>query len=133
MTADFNAQLDIQSSSLGLVMFLRLSGHATAANHATLTNAFRHAQESIQASDAPGGGLVLNLSGMETISSSAIGAMLSLSRELAKTGRGLVLAAVSQSCVDVLDLLRLQDVFQIFPTENAAHASLGASNPDVIL
>lgn len=105
-------------------LVLRLAGHATPSNHALLVDAFHHAIESIKVFTGADGGVILNLADLSTASSSSVGAMLTLSRDLRKMGRPLALAEVSTVFNQVLDLLRLQEAFTIFDTEADAHAGL---------
>lgn len=125
MGGELELTIDQQSSpdAPGHIV-LHLAGHATPANHAVLTKAFQKVQTDLENIPEKNGGVILVLRTMETISSSCIGAMLTLSRELQKNNRRVVLAEVSTAILQILDLLRLGDVFPIFESETDAHAGL---------
>jgi anti-anti-sigma factor len=55
----------------------------------------------------------IDMSGMELISSSGVGALMNFHQELSKAGGRLVLERISEPCLHVLDLLRLTDFFEI--------------------
>ncbi|MEQ9362976.1 MAG: STAS domain-containing protein [Leptospirales bacterium] len=107
-------------------IFLNLTGHATPANHAVLTKAFQKVRDDLAATHEKNGGVILVLRELEAFSSSCVGAMLGLSRDLQKTGRRIVLAEVPSAVLQILDLLRLGDVFPIFASEAEAHTGLRA-------
>lgn len=103
---------------------LHLIGHATPANHGVLTRSFQLVREELQARSQKRGGVILVMREMETISSSCVGAMLSLSRDLQKSGMRIGLAEVSGPVLQILDMLRLSDVFPVFDSAKDAHAGL---------
>jgi len=105
-------------------LILNLAGHATPANHAVLTKAFQKARDELAATTEKNGGVILVLRELEAISSSCVGAMLSLSRDLQKADRRIVLAEVPAAILQILDLLRLGDVFPLFASEAEARAGL---------
>ncbi|MCR9140928.1 MAG: STAS domain-containing protein [bacterium] len=103
---------------------LRLSGYATPANHAILTKAFQKVQDDLAQIPEPGGGVILDFKRLESVGSSCVGAMLSMSRNLQKAERRVVLAEVSPAILQILDMLQLRDLFPDFETEAQAHAAL---------
>ena len=67
--------------------------------------------------------VVVNLQGVILISSTGIGALVGFKRDLEQAGGALALASLSPICVRVLDLLRLDDIFDIYESEQDALAA----------
>ena len=63
---------------------------------------------------------IINLSKVDIISSSSIGAILNCSNQMKKREKKLVLAELSPVCLRVLDLLQLMDSFSIMETNQKA-------------
>ncbi len=64
--------------------------------------------------------VILNLSGVELLSSSGASNLVRLAGELDEAGGTLVLSSPSQRCKYVLDLLELPDFFHLFESDEAA-------------
>ena len=64
--------------------------------------------------------LIINLSGVSSVSSSGVGAILNAMQEFEKKGKHLILAEPSPICKHVLELLRLEDLFIILKDQDSA-------------
>lgn len=68
--------------------------------------------------------ILIDLSGITDISSSGVGALLSLHYDLDRDLRKLALSSLSPVCVYVFDILRLMDFFTIYETTSEAMTAL---------
>jgi anti-anti-sigma factor len=64
--------------------------------------------------------LVIELSGLDLITSGGIGALLKLQRRLFDDGRELRLAALQPRIAEIVRLSRLDDVFDVYDSEAGA-------------
>ncbi|MGQ9919937.1 MAG: STAS domain-containing protein [Desulfobacca sp.] len=69
------------------------------------------------------GRILLNLSEVQFIDSSGLGALLSLLRQLGEQGN-LVLCGIAENVMNLFRLTRLNRVFQIYPDEAQALAAI---------
>jgi len=63
---------------------------------------------------------ILNLEGVDFISSGGIRVLVSLTKKLRKLGGNLILACVHPSVEDIIDMVDLRDFFTITETESVA-------------
>jgi anti-sigma B factor antagonist len=67
--------------------------------------------------------LILDLSSVKTIDSSGIGSLLLAERQMNDHGLPVVLTGVNEGVQQILDMLHLADIFEIYPTvEEAVNA-----------
>lgn len=69
--------------------------------------------------------IVLDLSGLDFIDSSGLGAMISILKTLGDDGE-IVLCGISQTLMSLFRLTKLDRIFQIFPTADEAVQALTA-------
>ncbi len=74
--------------------------------------------------------LVIDLQGVEYINSSGIGELVGLYTSYKKRGGGAVLANLHKKVKDLLVLLHLVRVFDIYESEEEAVASFAAARPE---
>ncbi|MCB1190797.1 MAG: STAS domain-containing protein [Leptospiraceae bacterium] len=70
------------------------------------------------------GDIIINLESISYISSSGIRIFVGMVRELNKQGRKLKLCAITPPVKKVFDVVELLDLFDVYPTESDAVASL---------
>jgi stage II sporulation protein AA (anti-sigma F factor antagonist) len=75
----------------------------------------------------PGCNMVLNCEGIDYISSSSLGAVFSVYRELHRAGRQLILASLQPSLLEVLQMVRVDRLFKVVPDEETALSLLAGA------
>lgn len=73
--------------------------------------------------DANTNNIIVNLQQVSALYSSGVGALISYSQQLKKQNRRMLLAAPSHTVMHVLQLMKLQDFFEIFSSEKDAEQS----------
>lgn len=81
-------------------------------------------KETFRALTADGGDVILDLSDVEFLDSSGLGAIVAVYKALG-TGRHMALAGLQPPVEKVMMLTRMNAVFRIFPTLNAGLAAAG--------
>ncbi|MCB1165767.1 MAG: STAS domain-containing protein [Leptospiraceae bacterium] len=108
----------IESEKRGQVMVLKLQGRVDLENVSELLSAVRtHLAEGEK-------NFVLNMIDVTDISSTGIGRLLEISKEVQLVRGRLGLSDLSQVVEYVLDLARLSDIFEIFPNDKSAVEAL---------
>lgn len=116
MTLSRTDELGIQKQSTpqGIVI-LTVSGWLTLKNKAT----FETAIDQIQGSD-----VILDLSGLQYMDSAGLGSLLKAYVAAQKYGGRVVLAGLLQRVRDLLQLTKIEPLFQIYPSVDQAVAVL---------
>ena len=110
--------MDIQQNEQDGITYLRFSGTMDIENYPVMKQAIAE----LNATEARN--VIVNLSGVETISSSGVGALVHLASELKKRDGRLILAAPSKIVAEVLELLRLTTFFRITADEETARSEI---------
>ncbi len=110
--------MSIQKAMEEGVVVLRLEGNILAGGTASEVHATVH--EELERGNR---NFVLDLSGTKLINSSGIGILISALTAARNQGGDVRLAAVSEKVAHILEMMRLDRVFQIYDTPEAAKAS----------
>ncbi len=106
--------MNIASREVDGIVVLKLVGRLTLEEISVLD---RIAKEHMRAGRHR---FVLNMVDVRDLSSSGLGEILRLQKSAQSKGGGLALADISSVTAYVLDLARLKDIFQSFPSDDAA-------------
>lgn len=108
--------MEFERKDQGDIVVLALSGDLTMETYPLLKDTFSRLLENEPEV------VILDMSRVEMVGSSAIGALVAFLREIDATGGRLGLAELSPMFLQVLELLKLVDFFKIFPDVPAAVA-----------
>ena len=110
------SKVDIQVEDLKRVELVRVSGRIDSSNASQFDNVLKEVAERKH-------NVVLEMSGVEYISSAGLRAIIALLRECKKHRGDVRLANPSECVVEVLSLAGLDSLFEVYDTESAAVGS----------
>lgn len=106
--------MKIEFTQLDGIMIVHLSEKMDLYSHRELAETF----EDVKLKDI--NNFIINLSGIDIISSSGVGLILRYHSELKKIDKRMVLSSLSPVCARVFELLQLTDAFDIYDNDEQA-------------
>ncbi|MCB1316328.1 MAG: STAS domain-containing protein [Leptospiraceae bacterium] len=112
------AQMDITSESIEKVWVIRVEGRLDITGSEQLESTLmRRLDEKSQ-------NLVINLARVSYMSSSGIGALLSLFRRQSSSGRQMCLCEVSRPIMKLFEVVEIEQVFKLYDSEKEALSAM---------
>ncbi|MCP4581282.1 MAG: STAS domain-containing protein [candidate division Zixibacteria bacterium] len=109
--------MDIQKRIDGDIAILSLAGRLDL----TSASSLKEASKNVLSSDSKK--MVLNLSDVDFINSSGLGALVSILKEVRKSQGSMKLTNLAPYVKEIFDITQLSNIFDIFPDENQALSS----------
>jgi len=110
--------MDIQVTEKGGIRVIRLVGHVDLSVHKDLLDLFRSfMSDNVRR-------IIVNMAGVQVLSSSGVGAIFNMSREMQKSGGKLIVSSASESADKILRMLRMDELIEMQPTDDDAIRAL---------